>query len=139
MIGGMFRTITAAAIAAAAIAIGSAATAAADTTSFGSFGNDTLGGSAGPNGGSVSVGGVTTTVDGINTLNGSTSISGYGYSSTVNQSYSLAGTETNWTGTTPTQTFTGDGEIYYNGEVEGTFTGLGRTVVCDPICHYVTA
>lgn len=127
-----------AAILGTSLALSGAAHALADTDSIATWGDSNLGGSVGTTGGSASLAGVTATVDGIGTFNGSLSVSGYGYSSVVNQSYSTSGIETHWMGKTPTSTFTGDGEIkLYDSEleIEATFTGPGYTLVCDPVCH----
>lgn len=125
-----------AAASAAAAALTTAAVAAADTDSIINIGDDNLGVTVGTTGGSVALAGYRTTVDGINTLTGSTTIVGPHWDSAIVQKYSLQGVETAGHITTPHVTFTGQGEIYYNGETEGEFTTNGYTLVCNPLCHH---
>lgn len=113
--------------------------ASADNTSWGSWGNDTLGGSVGPNGFTSTVLGQTTSVDGINTFTGSFSIVNprLGTDFGITEKYSLSGIDSQGHFTTPTSTFSADGEIYYTGRGEATYTlnGSSVSVVCDPICR----
>lgn len=126
------RKLFAAALLAAAFTLVTAAPAFADTDSIVNIGNDTLGYSVGTTGGSTSVGGYTTTVDGIGTFNGSTSIVGPGLDARIDQGYSLDGLHT----TGHINGYGGDGaiELYGDGvEAEGTFYSPNGSVelVCD--------
>lgn len=129
----MFTKIAAAVVAAAASAMIIAPAASAGTNDFGSWGNKNLGGSVGTTGGSVSVGGYTATVDGINTLTGTTTLSGpNGPISGITENYSTSGLNT--TGYIGNNTGSGELELY-NGQPVGELTWNGSTVVCNPFCH----
>lgn len=125
--------------AAAALALGLAATAAADTDSIVSWGDSNLGGSLGYNGGSASFGGITTTIDGINTFDGSLTVSGYGVTSKVQQHYTLGSTETEWDLTSGGSTSHVEGYLYYDpsrwGALDIDANGGSVSIVCDPLCH----
>ena len=126
------------------LALCTAAPAAADTDDIASWGNENLGGSVGTTGGSVSVAGVTTSVDGIGTLHGTTSVVGNGWSSTVDQHYSLTeGLETEWSVTDRSgDNLEVEGYIYphstwatleaVNTPAQGEVQAF--QLVCDPIC-----
>jgi hypothetical protein len=115
------------------MAVATSAPAIAGTDDFGSVGNSNLGASVGTTGGSVSVGGYTTTVDGIGTFTGSTTFSGpSGPIAGITENYSTDGLHT--TGFIGSNTGSGELELY-NGVPRGEVTWNGSTVVCDPICH----
>lgn len=135
----MITTIVGAAVLGTSLALIGAAPALADIDSIVNVGDKNLGATVGTTGGSVSLGGVTTTVDGINTLHGSLEVSGYGYSSKVEQSYTLGGIETEWEVTTPSSTSRVEGYLYYDpsrwGALDIDAHGGSVSIVCDPLCR----
>lgn len=145
----MIAKICATIAATAAAGIATAGIAAADTTNnIVNVGNDNLGASVGTNGGSVAVGGVRTSVNGIGTLSGTLQVKSPTFTSTVNQSYSLNGLETEWD-LTNNRGVIGNDNLHVEGYIypgnpwatlEATDTPAYGTVnafelVCDPICH----
>lgn len=122
--------------AAAVLGLGLASTASADTNSYGSVGNDNLGGSLGMDGFSVSVGGTTLTSQGWPESH--TTIVGPAGSYDATTDYGTDEIEHHSTFTSPTVTFSTQGEIYYNGQWStlSTLTANGMTVTCvNGVCH----
>lgn len=80
----------------------------ADTDSIANIGNDNLGYTVGTTGGSTSIGGYTTTIDGFNTLHGSTTLVGPGINAGINQTY-----DNGFDSTTTFNNYSQHTEIYY--------------------------
>lgn len=124
------KTLIAAVSTAAALILAPAAPAAADNTSFGSFGDDNFGGSVGPNGFTSKVAGSSFSVDGINTLNGSSSLTtplgGYTYRG----HYSTSGSSNTVTLTAPGVKVATYGSVGYGGDIIGRSTAtIGDRVI----------
>jgi hypothetical protein len=102
-----------AAIAVVPAALLCAAPALADTDSIADIGDKNLGYTVGTTGGSASVGGYTTTVDGFGTLHGSTTLVGPGVNAGIVQSY-----DNGFESTTTFNDYSQKTEIYYPPNVE---------------------
>jgi hypothetical protein len=114
----------------AGAALATAAGASADNTSYGSWGNDTLGGSLGPNGLTSNAAGSTFKVDGIGTLDGSSSLSTPVGGYTYRGRYNAEGSSNTVTVTAPGVNVATYGSVGYGREILGRSTAtIGDRVI----------
>src|SRR5215218_522128 len=113
-----------------AAALATAAGASADNTSYGSWGNDTLGGSLGPNGVTSNAAGSTFKVEGIGTLDATSSLSTPVGGYTYRGHYNAEGSSNRVTVTAPGVNVATYGSVGYGHEILGQSTAtIGDRVI----------